>query len=194
MDCPTEVAQPKASERCASFWTTPDVKAAGVTLLVKRHRNEMNDNIYICRVGIKKIMSFKFPYVLCPALIDWIEMTLNKIDILNDRVVLCGLEKVTKYEYFYSDKFWSDTSGIKLLNFHIRPYESQFGRPVFRLWQEIDPAYTQVFQQEDNVTVWRGPNTWISFDALVKLLPILKEIVAENTLNNVNVHNNSSIK
>ncbi len=168
----------KHQEDSDAFWTTPDVQSAGDTVLVKRFKNETDDNVHIMRLNKDYPGSkFKFPSTFLTALVDRTKAVLGQLELGEDnKWKLAGCESISSLKVLSTDEFWTGDNCIKIVKFRIKPYVSPYGTVQFRLWQEVEEGQYKTFETAEGSRTWRGPAISLGVGAMKKLAAALEKL------------------
>lgn len=178
---------PQMPESCKSTkkiklnqpWTSPDVRVVSNTLLAKREKDKFRDSISLQRILMRGApLTFSFPTIFAPAFIEWIEKLQQIFGNEENRESLkCRLKDEGKQKEVDFRSIWSSKDCLKLLNFHIRPWMYEVDKVDFRMWQEIDKQFHKMIKTKEYSFFWCGPDTYISYETLLKLKEVLRELV-----------------
>lgn len=160
------------------FWSTPGVISVGNGIYVKRFKNEYHDNIHILRTSSKSGgTKFKFPSYFIPNVVFRLEAIFNKLELdANKKWTLPGYEKITSWDEFSSETFWSGEDEVRIFDFRIKPYLSSYGTLQFRMWNAVDEEFHKTFENKNGTYVWRGPMTSYGLEACKGLVSALKKL------------------
>lgn len=159
-----------------TFWTQSDVYAVGNLLLVRRYDHEGQDLVYLNRLNARGSPSrFKFPGYLLPQVLLRMENLISRAQ-KDDRgkYSLDSLSEISKKDDFVNEAFWKSSDTIKALNFHMKPYKSEFNTLCVRFWMDIGGP--KMFETEHGFKTWLGPCNYISFDNFVTLFHTFKKL------------------
>ncbi len=86
------------------------------------------------------------------------------------------MDKVSSWEDFTTDEFWSHERTLQIVQFKIRPYLAISGKIMFRIWQEVDPSNQKIYENARGSTFWRGPAASIDYNEVKKLVAALERL------------------
>ncbi len=165
------------------FWTTDGTIPVGNSniLLVKRYRDGLSDYVYMLRLntmGGNNGSKLKFPSFWSSTLVKKMEETIARFERDPEgRVSLPECQEVTPRDELSEDSFW-ETGALRIANIRIKPFLSEFGTLTFRIWMEVDSKFYRTYENENGVTIWKGPQCNISTDCYVGLMEALKILAA----------------
>lgn len=140
-------------------------------------RDEEDDDIHIAKMIPKRTVKFVFPASALELLIPRMQDMISKVE--KDEVgnfSFPGLTEKSRYSDLCKKDFWSGPFCIKILQFHMRIFITEWGTLSWRLLSEVPEEHKL---RRNDVVIWNGPTCTISIQNFRDLLAALIDIHSE---------------
>lgn len=161
------------------FYSSVDCKAVGSVGILRRYNHgnsPASDSLYFGRVSSNGFTTFKLKTQFASLFVAGCEQILKRA-IKNDsgNWTLPGHETPTSYSDLQLPHFFDHPDTVKVLNLSARPYVSDWESLCIRLFQEVPAQHHRNYGS----TLWRGPTTYISFEAFIQLVQHVKTLASQ---------------
>lgn len=169
-----------SDENTNEFWATPGTVPVGNTVLVKRVKDGMSDNVFLLRLNARSTnggTKLKFPSFWISTVVKKMEQILQHLEPNSDgQMAIPECQTVIPRDELSTDGFWQHPSTINIARLKMRPYLSEFHTLMFRLHTEVDSKFHKVYENESGDVMWKGPACSISASTFIELADALKTL------------------